>query len=225
MREVGEGDPRRDDPTVAGVSLLQVPQAPLEAGAAQLSRTALSIVEAAKKILSEQGFSGLTLEAIAAEARVNKSATRYYFGGKAGLIETVLDEIVLQECAQMARDLPADASVEQRVDSFVEHIRGIGLDTSSFGGFFDILPHALRDPALRQRLERLYEVWYEWNFDWLLPDDAIENRQRYEALGRVTAAVIDGIAILASIHGEGYDPEPMLSTLRALLLAALEGEA
>ena len=40
---------------------------------------------AAKQLLAEKGFSAVTLEAIAADAGVNKAATRYHFGSKAGL--------------------------------------------------------------------------------------------------------------------------------------------
>jgi AcrR family transcriptional regulator len=198
------------------------PLVPLGSASEPLSPTAARILEAAKRILADRGFAALTLEAIAAEAGVNKAATRYHFGSKAGLLEAVVDEIVLDECASMARDLSPAATLDERLDSFLDSVRRMAVQPSSFSGFFDILPHALRDRALRTRLVYLYEVWYAWNLEWLGLDAVDDTRwESLEGLGRLTAATIDGIAIQASIHGPSYDPEPTLRTLRHCLEAVL----
>lgn len=187
-----------------------------------LSPTATRILEAAKRLLAEKGFSAVTLEAIAAEAGVNKAATRYHFGSKAGLLEALVDEIVLDECASMAHEMSSDSTLDERLDSFLDSVRRIAADPSSFGGFFDVLPHALRDRALRQRLVYLYEVWYRWNMDWLDVEAAgDERREALEGLGRLVAATIDGIAIQASIHGAGYDLESTLRAFRFCLSSTL----
>ncbi len=201
-------------------SRLRAPRPADPAGVPQepLSPTAKRIVEAAKHIIAERGFGALTLEAIAEEASVNKAATRYHFGSKAGLIEAVVDEIVLDECASMARDLAPDATLDERLDSFIASVRRMSVDPSTFGGFYDILPHALRDRALRARLTRLYEIWYAWNAEWLGVDRLDgARRAELEGLGQLTAAAIDGIAVQASIHGPGYDPEPTLRAFRGCL--------
>lgn len=187
-----------------------------------LSPTATRILQAAKRLLAQKGFSAVTLEGIAAEAGVNKAATRYHFGSKAGLLEALVDEIVLDECASMAHKMSSDSTLDDRLDSFLDSVRRIATDPSSFGGFFDVLPHALRDRALRQRLVYLYEVWYRWNMDWL-DVDAIDDdrREALEGLGRLVAATIDGIAIQASIHGASYDPESTLRAFRFCLGSSL----
>jgi AcrR family transcriptional regulator len=198
------------------------PVVPVGSAAEPLSPTAARILEAAKGILADKGFAALTLEGIAAEAGVNKAATRYHFGSKAGLLEAVVDEIVLDECASMARDVSPSATLDERLDSFLGSVRRMAVEPSTFSGFFDILPHALRDRALRARLIYLYEAWYAWNLEWLGLDTADEARRRHlEGLGCLTAATIDGIAIQASIHGQSYDPEPTLLTLRHCLEAVL----
>ena len=197
---------------------------PIVVGSARepLGPTAVRILEAAKRILADKGFSALTLEAIAVEAGVNKAATRYHFGSKDGLLEAIVDEIVLDECASMARDISPDASLDERLDSFLGGVRRMAVEPASFGGFFDMLPHALRDKALRARLIYLYEVWYQWNMEWLGVDTVSDERwELVEGLGRLMAAAIDGIAVQASIHGAAYDPEPTLRTFRHCLSAAL----
>jgi AcrR family transcriptional regulator len=219
----------RDGGAASAHAPLQVPEPPAPPPASplrntreSLSPTAARIIEAAKRIIADKGFSALTFEAIADEAEVNKAATRYHFGSKAGLIEAVVDEIVLDECASMAHDLSPEASLQERLDSFLASVRRMAIDTSTFGGFYDILPHALRDKALRSRLVSLYETWYTWNLEWLVGETAAgELQDELAGLGCLTAAIVDGIAVQASIHGSAYDPEPTLKTLRHTLEAVL----
>jgi hypothetical protein len=129
---------------------------------------------------------------------------------------------VLDECASMARDLSPSASLDERLDSFLDSVRRMAIDPASFGGFYDVLPHALRDKALRARLAHLYEVWYQWNLEWLGVDALDDERwEQLQGLGRLAAAAIDGIAVQASIDGAAYDPESTLRAFRYCLEAAL----
>jgi AcrR family transcriptional regulator len=189
-----------------------------------LHPTALRILEAAKRLLVKRGFEAVTLEAIAAKAGVNKAATRYYFGSKSGLISAMVDEIVLDECAAIASDVGDGLSDDERLDTFVDNIRRMTHHVDGYSGFFDILPHAVRDRHLRSRMEYLYDVWYEWNIEWLGlkghwgPEVDAELR----SLGMFAAAVADGMAVQAMIHRADYDPEPILRTLRAFLVYVRE---
>jgi AcrR family transcriptional regulator len=195
---------------------------PVHDPAATLHPTALKILKAAKRLLVTKGFEAITLEAIAEEAGVNKAATRYYFGSKAGLMGAIVDEIVLDECASIASDVSERMSESERLDSFIANIGRLSTDVEGYSGFFDILPHALRDRHLRQRLVYLYDLWYDWNIEWLGLDDlAPELEDELRALGQFTAAVADGIAIQAEIHGKTYDPAPALALLREFLVGVL----
>ena len=191
--------------------------------ASTLPPPAQRILKAAKDLLVAEGFNALTLEALAARAGVNKAATRYYFGSKAGLIEAIVDEIVLEECAAIAYDLEAKATPEERIDAFIENVRRVATNVESFNGFFDIFPHALRDERLRKRLTFLYDLWYSWNVEWLFAgNDGIDPELRHllQGFGRLAAAAADGIAVQASIH-EHYDAEPVLEALRECFVRLL----
>jgi AcrR family transcriptional regulator len=195
---------------------------PVHDPAATLHPTALKILKAAKRLLVTKGFEAITLEAIAEEAGVNKAATRYYFGSKAGLMGAIVDEIVLDECASIASDVSERMSESERLDSFIANINRLSTDVEGYSGFFDILPHALRDRHLRQRLVYLYDLWYDWNIEWLGLDGLEpELDTELRALGQFTAAVADGIAIQAEIHGKAYDPAPALALLREFLAGVL----
>jgi AcrR family transcriptional regulator len=191
---------------------------PIADSAATLHPTALKIVQAAKRLMVAKGFEAITLEAIAAEAGVNKASTRYYFGSKAGLMGAVVDEIVLDGCATIGRDASVQVKQEECIESFIANVHRMATDGSSYAGYFDLLPHAVRDRHLRSRLAYLYDFWYEWNIEWLGLDDlSPELDDELRALGQFTASVADGIAIQAEIHGKDYDPAPALCLLREFL--------
>jgi AcrR family transcriptional regulator len=207
-----------------------VPPVPIRRPAESLPPTALKILETAKKILAREGLGGMTLDAIAKAAGVNKAATHYHFGNKAGLIEAIVDEIVLDECGFMTHDIAPDAGLEERLDSLIAGVRRMAADPGTFGGWFDLLPHALRTKVLRDRLGQLYDVWFRWNLEWtgLVHEGDGTPPEELKAMGQVVAATVDGIAIQAAIAGKDYDPEPTLTTLRYCMKVVLEpfvGEA
>ncbi len=201
----------------------RVPPTPVERARETLSPTARRILDAAKQILVRDGLDGLTLDAIARAAGVNKAATHYHFGSKAGLIETLVDEIVLDECAAMAHNVAAGAGIEERIDSMIDGVRRMAIDPSSIGGWWDLLPYAVRTPELRARLAELYEIWFQWNLEWagLAEGDGEEPGDDLRGMGKLLAAIVDGIAAQVAIAGPAYDPEPTLNTLRHCLSAVL----
>ena len=53
---------------------------------ADLPPTAKRMVDATRRLLVERGYASLSLETIAEECNLNKTAVRYYFRNKAGLM-------------------------------------------------------------------------------------------------------------------------------------------
>jgi len=204
----------------------RVPPTPIERAGETLSPTARRILDAAKQIVVRQGLDGLTLDAIARTAGVNKAATHYHFGSKAGLIEALVDEIVLDECAAMAHDVAPGAGIEERIDSLVDGVRRMAVDPSSIGGWWDLLPYAVRTPDLRARLAELYEIWFQWNVEWagLADGDGEARTTELRGMGMLLAAIVDGIAAQAAIAGPAYDPEPALQAFRHCLRTLLASE-
>lgn len=219
-----ELDPKQPE-TERDASRPRLPRVPARSPSESLPPTAKKILVAAKQLLATKGLNALTLEAVTDKVGVNKALVHYYFGSKAGLIEAVVDEIVLDQCASMANDISAHTSVADRVDSFVAGVRRMATNVDGYSGFFDVLPHGTRDTRLRRRLVYLYDLWYQWNLEWLGLDSMPENDARKATLGAMgsfAAAVVDGIAVQAMIHGPSYDPEPTLDLFTHCLRRLLE---
>jgi hypothetical protein len=92
------------------------------------------------------------------------------------------------------------------------------VDADSFRGFFDILPHAFRDPELRGRLFALYEWWYRQNLTWLgLAAPGAEDNEMLMGLAELIAAIPDGLSVQAGLNPDGFELSRPLATLEFLL--------
>lgn len=182
-----------------------------------LTPGARSIVHAATDLLAEEGYEALTYERIAERAGVNKSTIRYNFGDKASLVAAVVDAMIHDGCLRLAQTL-AGAGPEERIDEVVKAIGQMIVVTEAFRGYFDILPHALRDPRLRKRLLGLNHWWYQQNLHWLgLDGECSPATARLRlGVGHIIAALIDGLSIQAALDPD-FDSGPALDVVARIL--------
>ena len=168
---------------------------------AELPVTARQVLEAARRIVSERGLAALTLDAVAEESGNYRSAIRYHFGDKAGLVSAVLDSTALTPVTTplFAGAIGAEPG-PARVGAHVAALKSVTNDREEFRLFWSLLPHILRDEELRGRLDHLYEDYRRINADALgveTPDASAERR----LLGLVSllTAVCDGLGLLGCL--------------------------
>ncbi len=196
---------------------------PLEDPLTSLPATAQRILKAATHLLAERGFEAVTLENVAAEAGVNKASIRYNFGNKAGMLMAVVDALIHDECLRIVADTE-NVPEEERLHVAMLGIRRMIVEADSFRGFFDILPHAFRDPELRERMFSLYVWWYQQNLRWLgLGDNkAVMDSDMLMGLAELIAAIPDGLSVQAGLNPDGFDLSRPLATLEFLLRNSME---
>jgi AcrR family transcriptional regulator len=186
-----------------------------------LPDTAQRILRAAITLLAEEGYQAVTLNRVADAAGVNKSTVLYSFGNKAGLIAAVVDAQIHDECLRLAADLDRVAP-QDRLHGAIEGIRRLIESSHFLRGYFDILPHAFREPELRERIFSLYEWWYEQNLRWLdLGGDAGARPDALRGLGELIAAIPDGLSIQAELGPGDFDVRRPLAALELLLRNSL----
>ena len=196
---------------------------PFENPISSLPMTAQKILVAARKVLIEGGYEAMTLENVAGEAGVNKASIRYNFGNKAGLVIAVLDTYIHDECLRLVatmKDVPPD----EVVATAMAGMRNMLVEADNFQGYFDILPHAFREPELRERMLALYKWWYLQNLAWLGLRDVpgVEQNEILVGLGELGCAVIDGLCIQAGLQPEGFDMGRALRVFGLLLEHSME---
>jgi AcrR family transcriptional regulator len=195
---------------------------PFEDPVESLPATAQKILRAATSLLADKGYDAVTLENVAAAAGVNKASIRYNFGNKAGLIIAVADALIHDECLRLAADVES-VPQEERLHAAMVGMRRMILDANSFRGFFDILPHALREPELRTRLFSLYVWWYHQNLKWLgLAVPGAEDNEMLMGLAELIAAIPDGLSVQAGLNPDGFELGRPLATLEFLLRNSMD---
>lgn len=128
-------------------------------------------------------------------------------------------------CRLPGRGRP-DATIDERIAVFIDDALRVSGHAESFGGFFEILPHACKDDEFRRHFVELYRQWFEWNLEWLgldLREDMPESRRR--GLGMLMAAVVDGLAVQATVFQPDYDAADCLEVFRSILLAAFRTDS
>ncbi len=197
-------------------------QSPFADPVASLPTTAQKILAAATGLLAEGGYAAVTLENVAAEAGVNKASIRYNFGNKAGLMMAVADALIHDECLRIVADVEG-VSEEEQLHAAMEGIRGMIVEADSLQGWFDILPHAFRDPDLRTRMFALYPWWYEQNLKWLgLHRPGYEDNEILVGLSELMAAIPDGLSAQAALDPEHFDLARPLAVLELLLRNSMD---
>jgi AcrR family transcriptional regulator len=187
-----------------------------------LHPTAQNLVRAAKRIILEKGLSALTLSELVRESGENKSSTAYYFGNKAGLVETVLDSIVHDEFLSFKVRLDESEPAE-RLAHLVRGMRRFSAMQEDFRVFFELLPHALRHEPLHARLQGLYDWYVQQQIAWIaqLTGRACPDSPIVIGLSELFGAVVDGLAIQESIGRPDYDSKRPYQAFTLMLEASL----
>jgi len=203
------------------------PDAPVPDPLADLPPTARRIVETTRRLLIEKGYSYLSLENIAEECGLNKTAVRYYFRNKAGLMELVVDSWVHDNIALLVPLLdlpPAEVlSVEERMAAFVKAKREMSENTQAYLAFFELLPAILRDERHSQRIENMYE----WAVDLYLKlfAESLEGLEEHQARGfaQLVIAVVDGLAVQNVISADRFPADAAYELFAGALTTWMRG--
>lgn len=87
-----------------------------------MNETEKIIVEAAKEIFQQKGFSGARMQEIADKAGVNKAMLHYYFRSKDRLFEAIFEDALDEFIPKAFELLNSDLPLKKRVEEFVTKI-------------------------------------------------------------------------------------------------------
>src|SRR5512136_1018443 len=135
------------------------PAGPMDAWLDELSPTAHRILGAARELLLEKGFAAITLEGVALEAGEDRATITRHFGSKAGLVNALFDDLgedIFEELSAHAAAVPAG---ERRRHVFIRSLGNLSKDRQLTLGMYELVPHVLRDPVLRERFATLYALY------------------------------------------------------------------
>lgn len=173
---------------------------PMEA----LAPTAQRLLAAAQRLLASGGFEALKLSAVAREAGESKASIGYHFGNKAGLVTALVDSFAHEANRVLIDDTGPLPNGEERIHALIDGETRIAADAESYQSFFEVLPHALRDEDLRERVAALYDGYRDTVLRCLDATDPAASEQ-LRPFAMLMIAIVDGLAIQHGLDPEGAD--------------------
>jgi AcrR family transcriptional regulator len=223
--EVPAPAPRRGRPPRAGVTAATHPGLAVEDPLQSLPPSARWVLQCARRVLIEKGFPALTLENVALESQESKASIQRYFGSKSGLIEVLFDSLVHDTYAALKAEVESLPPGEDRIHAYLRGLYGIVGDIEATRGYFEIAPHALRDPELRARFVRLY-VWHRDLTASTCGLDAVPlTPEKRDALAAMILATLDGLAFQVALDPEAVDVNAVFELLFGFIHDALRQPA
>lgn len=200
------------------------PPTPPDNPLSDLPDTARRILRAALDLLGSEGYSAISLQRVARAAGVNKSTVIYTFGGKAGLVSAVVDAQVHDINVRLSSVTASNPDSSSRLHTAIGGMEALVEATAHLKGYFDILPHAFRDPEIRERLWVLYKQWFGEYLRWFGLSRAGSlggEDDLLMGLAQLIVAIPDGLSIQAELGGEEFDVRKPLAAFELLLRSAM----
>jgi AcrR family transcriptional regulator len=174
------------------------------------------LAAAAYELIAEKGLARFTLRELARRVGATTGLVSHHFADRADLVDAAV---------QHAEDLVrarAAAGDDYGPDDFLRH--GLPIDAEStrhWRLWLSVRTEALFDPSLKPVQDRMYESWQSAArvaFERLELDDP-------EWAFAQVVAVLDGIALRATVDPDAWPPELQLEHARAGLSTVLERNA
>ena len=188
----------------------------------ELAPTAQRILSAAQRVLRRDGYSGLTLQRVAAEAGEHKSLVIYHFGNKATLMSLLVDSLwhdLDVELFQSVEKLPELS--ELRISALIDAQRQLGHLTTQQRMYLDLFAGLTRDRDACRHLGELNRSYRELHRRCLaatrLPEDELL------ALAGLVLAVGDGMAVSLLVRPGEIDDTAVYLLLEAMVLSLATG--
>lgn len=184
---------------------------------ARLDAQAQAIVHAAMKVLSEQGFAGLSMAAVAAEAGVATGTVYKSFSGKAELVTAVFRDVVTREVAAVA-EAGAEGGVVERVCAAVETFAGRALKNPKLAYVLLVEPVDAGVDTERLRFRRAFAE----TFQAAIADGVGTGRLPAQDPRTSATALVGAIGeVLVGPLAQGLQSESVVPELVAFALRAL----
>jgi AcrR family transcriptional regulator len=192
-----------------------------------------SILHAAWRVAARERLTGLTAQAVAAEAGVSKGLVFFHFGSRDGLLvallEWLLEHTVVAQASDEVWAMPSPA--ERLLAVIRRDVEALPRQRERVELFFDYWVMGTRHPGVRDAIRGALGR-YRDALRPLAAEVVASEPERYagmtaDGLAAVAAGFIEGCALQVVMDPERFDVGQSLDTLRALVthLPPAQGDA
>jgi len=186
----------------------------------------LEILKAAYRVAARERLTGLTAQAVAAEAGVSKGLVFFHFQNRDGLLVALLEwllEITLVG-PEMADALEGQGAAERMLSAIRRDVEALPRQRERVALFFDYWVMGTRHPrietAIRGALNRYRDAFRPLAEAVVAAEPERFGRTGAEGLAGVAAGFIEGCALQVVMDPERFDVDSYMRTLVALVADA-----
>jgi AcrR family transcriptional regulator len=184
------------------------------------------IIEAARKLLAEEGYDGVTMKQVAREAGVAQGLIHYYFSGKDEILLEVLMEAsreYARETERLAHSLPASADLAGAALTATR--RRVSRMPEWYRLRYELFAMGLRKPDFLPGVAALLNSGRKGISATLGMISGGENTApESEALAAVLLACFDGLALQKLADPEGFDIDAAYHALTKMAQGVVQTE-
>ncbi len=171
----------------------------------ELAPTAARILRAARRVLLKKGYAALTMQAIEKESGANRALVHYYFGSKAGLVDSLVETLFEDPSFGYSDEVLGAPEGGQRRRALLAWLLRIVQDHRSARLLYELLPHFLRSAKLRAHAAELYAAYREFDGRCLASGVPGVDAGELELLGGLSVAVVEGLGVQLAVDPQGFD--------------------
>lgn len=165
------------------------------------------LVQATMAVIDRVGLQSASISLISKEAGVSSGIINHYFGGKHGLLEETMREILRQLSSTVTlklNQLPKEAH-QQRINAIIDgNFVGYQAENKVAKTWLAFWSYSVHDPELK-RLQRVNEKRLLSHLKIELKN--LFEKDQAEIIAHGIAALIDGIWLRGTLNPQGIDAE------------------
>ncbi|HTA15334.1 MAG TPA: TetR/AcrR family transcriptional regulator [Solirubrobacteraceae bacterium] len=194
------------------------------------TQTKTALLEAAKQLVGERGYAGVSVRELTSVSGANLGAVNYHFGSREKLLNQAILEFFLEWGARVGQQGPADPEAEplgQLAARARPMVEGIADAQPAFVVFLEALLQGRRSPELHRQLVEHYAEQRRRAveaMDITERGSALPARTR-EVVASYMLAVVDGLQLQALLDPEAIPTGDELATLYESLAASARATA
>jgi TetR/AcrR family transcriptional regulator, transcriptional repressor of bet genes len=182
------------------------------------------LLRAAIEVAAHAGVGGLTVRAIAAEARVSHGLVHFHFRTKDRLVRALLDWVLRETLTLDARasEVGSEAPPLDRLRAILHHeMERLATEPIRMRLFFEFWAMGTRDPSIGERISMELEGYRSSLRE--LTDEVLRSEPdtffgvTADGLAAVAVSFINGCAVQAMIDPGHFDIGEYLSAVRAMM--------
>jgi TetR/AcrR family transcriptional regulator, transcriptional repressor of bet genes len=184
------------------------------------------ILKAAFRVACREGVGGLTVRAVAAEARVSHALILFHFGRKDQLVHDLLDWVIAGTTVlHVSDDVARFPHARDRLHALLQQeMARLSHQPEHTRLFLEYWALGVRNEEIRRRisaeLDRYRETFRAIMEEILMDDPAAFNGATPDGLAAVALSWIHGCAVQAMVDPGHFDTDEFLSAVRGMIRRA-----